>query len=508
MQRVTTNLVFVLMILGYSIGAHSAVFFSEMVEGSGNNKAIEIYNGNDTVLDLSDYVIELYTNGNLTPFVTYNFVTEGFNSLLPGEVFVVANPDAVQAITDNANDMHPIASFNGDDAIVLRENGTVIHTIGEIGVDPGVGWTVGTGATNNHTLIRMNNLCEAQTDWILGSIEWDVYPVDSFSDLGRHAPACQPVNAFISEYVEGSGQNQAIEIYNNGPFALNYDQLILIQYINASGNTQTLILGDELPGYLLAGETVVISNPAADDNSILNASDVANMVAAFDGDDAFVLALQNANNAGIPTGHGPLDQIGLIQGNPGAGGWLVSGGTTNDMTLIRQKQWCVGDVDWNDTSQQWQAYFQNYSELGEHTIRDCALPEPELLWVWSFDTEQGTFVTDGTIADADGTNDFNIFDVRVLESTAPALLNAQFIEFQAFQGFAWDGQAVTQFYRSNGNLTNGTNFFTLIGPAYEFAAPPNDSFLNSAPNRGSGFLAQGLVTVKLDNIFRDGFDAQ
>jgi len=35
------------------------LFFSEYVEGSGNNKALEIYNGTSGSVDLSTYTIEL-----------------------------------------------------------------------------------------------------------------------------------------------------------------------------------------------------------------------------------------------------------------------------------------------------------------------------------------------------------------------------------------------------------------------------------------------------------------
>ena len=42
----------------------SELFFSEYVEGSSNNKAVEIYNPTDVPIDLSSYSIERYSNGN------------------------------------------------------------------------------------------------------------------------------------------------------------------------------------------------------------------------------------------------------------------------------------------------------------------------------------------------------------------------------------------------------------------------------------------------------------
>ena len=42
------------------------LIISEYVEGSSFNKAIELYNGTGTTVDLSSYTLELYTNGAST----------------------------------------------------------------------------------------------------------------------------------------------------------------------------------------------------------------------------------------------------------------------------------------------------------------------------------------------------------------------------------------------------------------------------------------------------------
>jgi hypothetical protein len=42
---------------------------------------------------------------------------------------------------------------------------------------------------------------------------------------------------------------------------------------------------------------------------------------------------------------------------------------------------------------------------------------------------------------------------------APSLVGATFTETQPTQGFLWNGTTATQFYRSSGALTNGSNFF-------------------------------------------------
>src|SRR5690554_4007116 len=66
------------------------LFFSEYVEGSSNNKALEIYNGTGEEIDFTQqqYIVKLYSNGATTAMFTYNLST---GSLAPGDVFVIAN---------------------------------------------------------------------------------------------------------------------------------------------------------------------------------------------------------------------------------------------------------------------------------------------------------------------------------------------------------------------------------------------------------------------------------
>lgn len=482
------------------------VFFSAMLEGSGSNKALAIYNGNDTMLDLTGFQIERYNNGATLATDTYVFTDWGFSTLLPGEVFVVANPGANPAILGQANHTHSITFYNGDDAIALIDNGVIIDQIGEIGVDPGSGWPVGIGATNNFTLARMNSVCQGQTDWTVGTTEWNVFPIDASDGLSHFLPDCQPAQAFFSEYVDGPGNNQAIEIYNPGPYALNLNAMYVGLRIDG-GPVTNMTLGNTLPGYLTAGDHVVISNPAADDSDVINVTDIYDPVAVFDGNDGLTLFLSGPL---ISQAARTLDRIGTPNQNPGPGGWTVSGGSTNDFTLIRQKQVCSGSADWLNNANQWQAYFNTYfGDLGSHTIRDCTLSAPNLVWVWSFDTERGLFITDGSVADADMTTDFNIFELVVLNSIQPSLVGTQFIEFQPFQGFNWDGSVPIQFYRSDGNFTTGANFFSLAGPSYGFAPAPDESFLTAGPERGGGGgtnLAQGEVAVVMDTIFLDSLE--
>ncbi len=168
--------------VGYS--QCNELFFSEYIEGSSSNKAFEIYNPTDDIIDLTDYVVYRNNNGSLTPSDSLF----PLGSLPAGEVFVVGNPSASPSIMEETDTTHTMTFYNGDDALWLKKISTsdTIDIIGDIGVDPGSGWPVGSGATNNFTLVRNISINQGQTDWPLGSTEWMVFPIDMTDSLGMH----------------------------------------------------------------------------------------------------------------------------------------------------------------------------------------------------------------------------------------------------------------------------------------------------------------------------------
>jgi hypothetical protein len=67
----------------------SDLFFSEYVEGSGNNKALEIFNPTDKIIDLSYYWVVRYSNGASDFSSGGSTHLEGF--LPPHKVFILVN---------------------------------------------------------------------------------------------------------------------------------------------------------------------------------------------------------------------------------------------------------------------------------------------------------------------------------------------------------------------------------------------------------------------------------
>lgn len=119
------------------------LFFSEYVEGSGSNKAIEIFNGTGDPVTLAEYDVELYPNGSSSPSDTLNLSTPAKPVLANGDVLVIANAGADAAVLAVADILDKVTAFNGNDALVLKRNGVVVDVIGEVGSDPGSEWGIG-----------------------------------------------------------------------------------------------------------------------------------------------------------------------------------------------------------------------------------------------------------------------------------------------------------------------------------------------------------------------------
>ncbi len=67
MKRNLLSIFLIIIALGLHAQECSDLFISEYVEGSGNNKAIEIYNPTNSAIDLSTYQLVRYSNGEFEP---------------------------------------------------------------------------------------------------------------------------------------------------------------------------------------------------------------------------------------------------------------------------------------------------------------------------------------------------------------------------------------------------------------------------------------------------------
>ncbi len=165
------------------IGDCLNLYFSEYIEGSSNNKALEIYNPTGAAVDLSAYSVKAFNNGATIP--TNSLILSG--TLAAGDVYVIANGSADSAILAVADVTSTVTFYNGNDAVILFNGGDTIDAIGTVGEDPGINWPVGTGATSEYTLVRKPEVKSGQNKWVLGADEWLVYPQDEFGFLGSHS---------------------------------------------------------------------------------------------------------------------------------------------------------------------------------------------------------------------------------------------------------------------------------------------------------------------------------
>ncbi len=211
------------------------LFISEYVEGSGNNKAIELYNP----IDLSTYQLVRYSNGGYEPHAV------GLTGTIdPKSTFVVVldkrDPNGTgfeqpidSALMEKADiflcpvyEVNRMMYFNGNDAVTLEKTtGEVIDIFAFIGPpmtsdDNGWGNLNDTTITYNsqgnptqytisnyivgplfwlawtkdHTLIRKTNVSYGVTEnpdpYFIVDQQWDSIPENTFDSLGSHYCDC------------------------------------------------------------------------------------------------------------------------------------------------------------------------------------------------------------------------------------------------------------------------------------------------------------------------------
>lgn len=153
------------------------LFFSEYVEGTSYQKALEIFNGTGAPVDLSAYSIKKQVNGagdfgselvlsgilaNNDVYVIVNSTTGGTN--------LVGQPYVDLATTSAA------MNYNGNDALALYHNGVQTDVIGYVNDVNNWGMDV--------TLVRNSNIISPTVNFNMA--DWTSYPVNTFSYLGSH----------------------------------------------------------------------------------------------------------------------------------------------------------------------------------------------------------------------------------------------------------------------------------------------------------------------------------
>ncbi|MEH8018130.1 ExeM/NucH family extracellular endonuclease [Rheinheimera muenzenbergensis] len=178
-MKIRTLSATIAMLLAPAVNAE--LFISEYVEGSGNNKALELYNPTSNAIAMDAYSVQVYFNGSTTAGTTINLS----GSIAAGGTFVIADNDSVAALLALTDLQVSQSLWNGDDAITLSKNGVVLDSIGQLGVDPGSAWGSGSITTANDTLRRAAVSYDANPDDSFDpAAQWLGFAQDDFSDIG------------------------------------------------------------------------------------------------------------------------------------------------------------------------------------------------------------------------------------------------------------------------------------------------------------------------------------
>lgn len=185
--------VFTLFTCSFAFTQATDLIISEYVEGSSNNKYIELYNGTSASINLNNYQLQLFANGAAAATTTVTLS----GTLASGATIVYKNSAAT--IYSGAATNSTALAFNGDDAIALYKISTAafVDIVGNIGCDPGTAWTSGAFSTLDKTLVRNASVCAGVTidpatscPFPTLATEWTQSNVDIVSNLGSHTMTC------------------------------------------------------------------------------------------------------------------------------------------------------------------------------------------------------------------------------------------------------------------------------------------------------------------------------
>lgn len=130
-----------------------AVLITEYVEGiDGDDKAVELSNLSDDTVSLTACRLETYFNGKLESSSGTDLTIE----LRPQTSYVLCKSSTDSVLSSLCDRAAASINFNGDDALVLRCDGVVHDSFGQVGFDPGSEWRSpdGGGASADHIMRR------------------------------------------------------------------------------------------------------------------------------------------------------------------------------------------------------------------------------------------------------------------------------------------------------------------------------------------------------------------
>ena len=185
------------------------LLFSEYIEGSSNNKALEISNATGAAINLSIYSIKKQTNGagawstglSLTGTLITGSKFTIVNNLMASSCYATSSANLSTAATE--------MTFNGNDALGLFKNGILIDIIGT--------FNGGTANFAADQTIRRKSTVTAPTTTFNKTTQWDSYTSDTCNNLGSRMAENAPKTSIALDIND-------IAFYpnpSNGNFSIN-----------------------------------------------------------------------------------------------------------------------------------------------------------------------------------------------------------------------------------------------------------------------------------------------
>jgi len=228
--------------------------------------------------------------GSLVGVVDYTFSMYKLQVASIGGLELQSPPTVPVSKRSSGQGNLTVTTFNVENLFDLFDD-SAVDSLGQLGVDPGTEWGSGLASTADNTLRRQASVCQGDRiprNAFDPALEWVGFATDTFDGLGAHTLSCGLApDLIISEYVEGTSNNKAIEIVNGtgAPIDLGAGNYRIEIYFNG-GTSAGQVIG--LTGTLANGDVHVLAHSSAN-AAILAVADQTSSNLNFNGDDAVVL---------------------------------------------------------------------------------------------------------------------------------------------------------------------------------------------------------------------------
>lgn len=293
-------------------------------------------------------------------------------------------------------------------------------------------------------------------------------PAPSLTPSATTAKPAATTELILSEYVEGSATNKAVEIYNGTGASVDLSTYKLNYYSNGA-TTATSI---QLTGTLADGDVFVLASATAAP-AILAVADQTTTQGLWNGDDAIALY----NGATL------VDSFGQRGVDPGTK-WGTPPTSTENNTLRRKATVCAGDLvpdDAFDPATEWDGFaIDTFDGLGSHTA-DCGptAPVDPVINEFSANTVGTTDVEYLEVFGAKST-DYSDLTIVQVEGDSSSTSVGKIVTADPVGSTDADGYWLGNL--ANGRLQNGTLTLLLV----------------------SGYTDQSVIDADKDGVIDDG----